>query len=110
MNLDDSTSMKQASLFREPPSIQEAFEKFHQEHPEVYDTLVRFAREWQRSGRQNCGIKMLWERVRWELSLGSTDEDEFKMNNNFHSRYVRLICKQEPELAGMFELRKLKAS
>lgn len=56
------------------------------------------------------GIAMLWERMRWELTV-ETDSvdlgDDFKLNNNYRSRYARLIMNNEPDLAGFFDIRRL---
>lgn len=89
-------------------TLQERFERYHAENPHIYAALVELAWTWKRAGRKRCGIKMLWERLRWELGIQSKDED-FALNNNFHARFVRLIIENEPELASMFELRQLKA-
>lgn len=90
-------------------TIQERFEKFHQEHPEIYAALVELAWTWKRAGQTKCGIKMLWERLRWEMGMRRRPGEEFLADNNFHSRFVRLLCEREPDLAGMFELRELRA-
>jgi len=86
-----------------------AFDLFHADNPKVYETLVRLAREWvSRTGRHKLGIKTLYERARWEIALATTDAD-FKLNNNFTAWYSRLIMAQEPDLAGLFDLRTSKA-
>jgi len=92
-------------------SIQEQFEDFHRENPQVYATLVRLAREWRvhRGRRAKIGIGALWERARWELNL-HTQGSAFKLNNNLRSRYSRLISAQEPDLADLFETRQLRAA
>ena len=89
-------------------SLQAAFEQFHRDNPLVYETLVRLATEWRGRGYQRCGIGMLWEVMRWEVSM-STTGDEFKLNNNFRSRYVRKLVGEHPEFGEMFEMRELKA-
>jgi hypothetical protein len=61
-----------------------------------------------RTGRHKLGIKTLYERARWEIALATTDAD-FKLNNNFTAWYSRLIMAQEPDLAGLFDLRTSKA-
>jgi hypothetical protein len=84
-----------------------AFLKFHRENPKVYETLVRLSRKAKRQGRDRIGIKMLWEVARWEIFLRTTG-DEYKLNNNYHSRYARLIMRKEPDLRGIFAVRQLK--
>lgn len=85
-----------------------AFAAYHAENPLIYETLLRFAREAQAAGRTRIGIKMLYERARW-YSLVEARHDSFKLNNNYHASYSRLLTRDEPELAGLFELRKSKA-
>jgi hypothetical protein len=98
---------KQYNLFDE--TIQERFEAFHKAHPEVYAYLLALCFELRGKGREHYGIKSLWERVRWHFQVEKQLGEEFKLNNNFHSRYVRLILRDYPELDGFFELRVLKA-
>lgn len=85
---------------------------FHKTHPEVYGTLLRFCDEWveARPGQQ-CGIKMLWERLRWEHAIGNIGGD-FKLNNNFTSLYARYLmeraAREGPGMfryAGLFQIR-----
>jgi len=53
---------------------------------------------------------MLWEVLRWNRFLATADPEAWKLNNNYHSRYARLLMTNNPELAGVFELRELKES
>ncbi len=99
--------MLQTSLFA--PSIEAQFEAFHTRHPEVYASLVTLA--YQARGRdRRIGIGMLFEVLRWEWTLAGLPDDaeEFKLNNNYRSRYARLIMADHPQLDGLFELRELK--
>ncbi len=84
----------------------DAFEAFHAANPHVYDELVRSARTYrEQTGRTKCGMSLLFGRVRWVLSL-RTEGDAFKLNNNFAPFYSRLLMEREPDLAGMFDLRR----
>jgi hypothetical protein len=102
----------QVDLFESPTpapdyskTIDEAFADFHAAHPEVYTQLVRMARQ------SKVGMKMLFEVLRWERIIqGLPDETEmFKLNNNYTSRYARLIMSENEFLVGMFEIRELKS-
>jgi hypothetical protein len=91
-------------------TIEETFLAFHAANPWVYDALVRLAREWVRLGRRHLGIGMLFEVLRWEWNRATADPaSDFKLNNNYRSRYARLMMDQEEDLAGLFELRVLTA-
>ena len=85
-------------------AIAKAFWRFHQENPEVFDELVRLAKQLLRVGRNRYGIKALFEIVRFHRAMQTTDPC-FKLNNNYHALYARLIMNTVPELGGFFELR-----
>jgi hypothetical protein len=91
-------------------TIQSRFEAFHKRNPFVYDKFCELARRWiGRRGKEKLGMKMLFEVVRWEVYMTTDDPaSEFKLCNDYHSRYARLIMAQEPDLHGIFELRRLR--
>lgn len=98
--------MNQTTLFSD--SIRERFQEFHSDHPEVYEQLVQLARTWVRHGGGKLGIATLFERLRWEWQVtGLTDSQGYKLNNNYRAHYARIIMDQEPDLVGIFEIRKL---
>lgn len=87
-------------------TIDERFRAFHAAHPQVLEALVALAREAKARGRERIGAKALWERARWDLWLDAGGEP-YRLNNDFTSRYARLIADTHPELAGLFEFRAL---
>ena len=88
-----------------PPTPAEKFERFILESPAVYPTLVGLARDWvSRTGRHKIGIGALVERARWEIAL-STNDPEYKIDNNHRPFLARLIMAKEPDLDGIFDLR-----
>jgi hypothetical protein len=92
-----------------PPhaTIQQRFEAFHAQNPHVYEHLVSMARRLHARGRRRIGIAMLFETMRYQYAV-STDGDDFKLNNNFRSRYARLIMQRHPDLDGVFETREIQ--
>lgn len=114
------TIVAQLTLFDDAPefvpvpatgTIQERFEQFHTQNPWVYVALEKLITEFVAKGRKRIGIRMIWEVVRWHYALSTTDPtSEFRTNDHYHSRYVRLLLENHPEWAGLFELRKLKAA
>ena len=90
-------------------TLDEKFRKYHEENPEIYSSLVELARHAKCKGHRKLGMKMLFEVVRWQRILQAEDPEGFKINNNFHSRYARLIMEVEPDLQGIFDLRKLRS-
>lgn len=94
---------------RQGSTIEDDFWRFHRENPHVYVRLVELARTWRRRrGSRRLGIGMLFEVLRWEVAMRTTGED-FKLNNNYRSYYARLIMQREPDLAGVFDTRRLHA-
>ncbi len=90
--------------------LAQRFAEFHLANPEVYTTLVRLARTAKRRGLRRIGIRMLWERARWDLTLKTDDPTTpFKLDDRLTSRYVRLIQQQEPDLAPLFSIRTLRS-
>jgi hydrogenase maturation factor len=88
--------------------IEQAFIEFDTQNPEVYNQLVRLARQWTAAGRAKLGIKTLFEKLRWEWHVaGLTESDGYKLNNNFTALYARKIMKNEADLDGLFEIRSL---
>jgi len=86
-------------------TIEQGFKRFRDKHPEVELRLVALARKAKRRGRK-VGIGALWEVMRWSFWMDD-DVEEFKLNNNYRSRYARLLMAQYPDLAGFFETRRL---
>jgi hypothetical protein len=88
--------------------IQSSFEAYHCEHPEVYAKLVELAGELKARGFRRYGIASLFERLRWHFVV-DRGADDFKLNNNYRSRYSRKLMEEHPEFSGFFETRELKA-
>lgn len=99
------------SLFDQPDAIRQRWEEFHAEHPEIYRHLVLLARTRRRMGRP-CGIKALWERLRWDVEIGELEKgpDGYRLNNNYTALYAREIMAREPDLRGFFETRQRKSA
>jgi hypothetical protein len=100
----------QGAFNLEPEAAQEkAFEEFHDGHPDVYKKLLYYARQWrQRRGAESfCGIKALYERARWEMWFESLDDEPPpKLANNHTAYYARLLMERNPDLSGIFRLRR----
>jgi hypothetical protein len=85
-------------------TIQERFEEFNAAHPEIFAYLVALSFELYFKGRARYGIKSLYERARWHFVVEKDADEDFKLPNNYHSRYALLIMQKHPELEGLFEL------
>jgi len=91
-------------------TIEGRFRAFHKANPRVYAELVALARQAKKRGATRLGIAQLWEVTRWNILMETADYDAFKLNNTYRSRYARLIMEREPDLAGVFDTRRLQSA
>lgn len=92
-------------------TIQDRFEAFHALNPWVLDALERITADYLGAGHRKVGIRMLWEVLRWQYNRATEDPSStFKVNDHYHSRYVRLLIERHPEWASVFETRALRAA
>jgi hypothetical protein len=89
----------------EGESIQEKFERFHNENPQVYQKLREIGLWCRRQGK-TMGIGAMYEILRWQFGIQTTGSP-YKLDNDFRSRYSRLLMQSEPELEGFFRIREL---
>jgi hypothetical protein len=87
-------------------TLQERFDRWVDANPNLIELFLQYAREAQSVGRERYGIGALAERVRWNVVIEKRGE-EFALNNDYRSRLARLLVKRDPNLAGLFEFRKL---
>lgn len=86
-------------------SQSERFERFHAKNPHVYTALARLARRWRAAtGRQKQSVQRLIEIARCDEDICTGEDPE--INNDHAAYYARLLMLQEPDLAGMFEIRR----
>lgn len=96
----------------QPPqfaSIEVQFLAFHGMNPWIYTRLVEMTYELRNRGHQRVGMAMLFEVLRWQAAMSTVHAGDFKLNNNFRSRYARKIMADHPDLDGIYETRTLTA-
>jgi hypothetical protein len=100
---------RRSTLRAAKPTITERFWEYHYAHPEVYELLVKLARDVKARGKTKYSMKAIFERARWHYHI-ERGEDGFVLNNDFTSHYARLIMEQEPDLDGFFDVRELRSA
>lgn len=92
--------------------LEAAWRKFHRENPRIYALFERFTREALAGGsRQRLGARMVWERIRWELFVGTSGErSHYRMNDHHVPYYAREFLRRNPDLGSVFELRALTST
>jgi hypothetical protein len=93
----------------ERATIDQRFAIFHAQNPHVYSALRDLARQGIASGMQKLGIKQLFEVLRWQSRITTSGGGQFKLPNDYHSRYSRLLMESETDLAGVFNTRRLQS-
>jgi len=83
------------------------FYDYHKNNPHVFAGFKALIRRVKRKKRKHYGAKALFEVLRFETI--TSGKDEFKINNNFVSRYVRLYERETGDTA-FFEKRTLHNS
>ena len=102
----DFVSIKEHALFRElAPHVTEKFFSFHQDNPRVFDLFKGYANDLRTRGFMHYAARTILERIRWDISLETTDE-LFKINNNFTPCYARLLMITDRRFEDFFELRR----
>jgi len=106
--------LNQATLFpveteSRPLTIQERFEIYDRNHPEVWRLFVEFALLAKARGRTRYSARAIMQRIRWEREVEQEAAEPFKISNLWSSRYARKLVNADPETwTGFFELRQTK--
>ena len=90
-------------------TIAERFDQFHALNPWVLQALEALVSGWLARGHKRVGIKAAFEVIRWNYGMTTTDEP-FRCNNDFTSRYARLLIERHPEWEAAIETRRLRAA
>lgn len=90
-------------------SIEEAFQKYHEENPLVYEHFKTFALEWIASKSKKISSKQIIGRIRWFVAV-ETKDDNFKINDAYTAHYGRLFVKDYPQYIDNFFFRNLRAA
>ena len=91
-------------------TIAERFTAFHSLNPWVADALETLAADWLAHGNKRVGVKACWEILRWSYGRATTGDQGFRANNDFTSRYARLLLDRHPEWSEAISVRELRAA
>jgi hypothetical protein len=86
----------------------EKFDEFDKDNPEVWQMFVRFTFELISKGRTRYSARGVFHRIRWETAL-TTDDQVYKLNNNWSPCYARKFHQSFPEHGEFFKLRMCRA-
>ncbi len=95
---------------RDRRSIAERFAQFHRQNPQVWSEFERLALMLISKGRSHYSADAILHVIRFNRALTTTANDNgFKINNDFTSRYARMFTDRHPQHADFFQVRKLTA-
>lgn len=90
-------------------TIQHKFEEFHKDNPNVFRLFRRYSRMAKDAGSTQYSAKAIFERVRWHVNIATRSKDAFKLNNNYTSRYARMLADTDSSFTDFFVNRKLRS-
>jgi hypothetical protein len=88
--------------------IDNAFQAFHDANPEVWKLFQQFTFLLIDKKFQHYSADAVCHQIRWHTAVVTSDRD-FKLNNNFTSRYARLFHKEYPKHSTFFRTRTLNS-
>jgi hypothetical protein len=91
-------------------TIQERFEKYDAENPQIFALFARFARELYDAGIRRYSAEGIIQRIRWHYDVNVRKDQYRKINDHFRSRFARKLMNLEPWAKGFFELRRLRSA
>lgn len=91
-------------------TMENKFEQFHAEHPEVYAEFVRYAKNIRARGFRRYSSQTITAVMRFHSDVDGRPEDKFKVNQNYHPYMARKLMREDPSFEGFFETRTLRAA
>lgn len=106
LELEGLQATVQPKVAREA-TIDERCDAFIAANPKVWRYFVTLCLEVKRQGICHWSSKAAFEAMRFMATLQSVGED-FKLPNDYTSRFSRKAMEEVPELKGFFEVRSLR--
>lgn len=82
------------------------FEEYHGRNPHIFSMFVKLTGQLKNKGQDYYGAKAVFEIIRWKTLMAG--DDCLKINNNYTSRYVRLLERKHPRFKDFYRKRRLK--
>lgn len=88
--------------------IDNAFQAFHDANPGVWELFQKFTFELISKKFKHYSADAVCHQIRWHTAVITNDRD-FKLNNNYTSRYARLFHKAHSQHSNFFRTRSLSS-
>jgi hypothetical protein len=83
------------------------FQQYDQENKHIYELYKAIAINLAKEGRKQLGSKYIFEQMRYDHRFVSNN-DPFKINNNFAPYYSRKFVLEHPQYGNLFKFKSLK--
>lgn len=83
------------------------FTRYHNQHPEVWDSFKRYATEMRATGRKRYSAWAIINKIRWDHDVVTAED--FKISNDYIALYARVMIHLEPGFAEFFNTRPMKS-
>lgn len=91
-------------------TIQEKFEKYHAQNPDVFQMFLHYAHEARTAGFARYSAWAIMNRIRWHRNINkkSLQKEEFKISNDYIAWYARKAMTTHPIwFKEFFKIKKL---
>lgn len=90
---------------------EERFQAFMRLHPEVFMAFRQRAQHLRERGKRHISADSICHYLRDETPIDArTGQDIYKINNNWSSRFARLLITEDPSFSAYIETRKLRSA
>lgn len=106
-----AAGVAQPSLLSAASRAEERFQRLLREHPEVYELFRVRAWQLRNRGKRHISADSICHYLRDETPIDTrTGEDTYRINNDFSSRFARLLIAEEPSFSAYIETRRLRSA
>lgn len=98
--------IQQATLFDGIDNVD--FPAYHYQNPQIYELFKIYTNKALQRGFKNFSAEFVFNIIRWESNISTTDPMNFKLNNNYKAFYSRMYMNEHPQYVGFFRTRKSK--
>lgn len=88
------------------PTIEQRWREWSRQNGHVLAEALRIAREWLARGDRYISTKAILEVLR--VTVSTTSEGGYRINNDFSRPLAQWLCDQEPQMKNVLRMRSRK--
>ena len=99
----EKLSPKRAAEGKKKRRLQERFEAWDKENPDVYSRFKAMAQQIRAKGIKRYSAGIVFHVIRWDIDISGRGKGEpFRIPNAYSSRIVRKLTADDPSLGSLF--------